>query len=121
MTKTGAESFEMPSEMRAFAEKSVEQARQAFDGFMAAAQQAAGTADKQAKGVRDLSMLAARLAERNVAASFAFAGRLARAKDTDEVLAIQADYMKSQVAALNEQAKELGEKAVEHAGQADAQ
>ena len=32
--------FEVPPEMRAFAEKSVEQARQAFDGFISAAQQA---------------------------------------------------------------------------------
>jgi hypothetical protein len=118
MTKTGSEPFEIPSEMRAFAEQSVEQARQAFEGLMAAAQQAAGTADKQAKGARDLSALAARLAERNVAASFAFAGRLARAKDTGEVLALQADYVKSQVAALNAQAKELGDEAAKFAGQA---
>jgi len=32
--------FEVPPEMRDFAEKSVEQARQAFDGFISAAQQA---------------------------------------------------------------------------------
>ena len=34
------ERFEIPSEMRAFAEKSVEQAKQAFDGFISAAHQA---------------------------------------------------------------------------------
>ena len=32
--------FEIPQDMRVFAEKSVAQARQAFDGFMSAAHQA---------------------------------------------------------------------------------
>ena len=32
--------FDVPPEMRAFAEKSVEQARQAFDGFISAAHHA---------------------------------------------------------------------------------
>jgi len=123
MAKQGNASFEIPAEMRAIAEKSVEQARQAFDSFIAAAQAAASSADKQAAGARagaqELSGLAVRFAERNIAASFEFAQRLVRAKDAAEVLALQADYAKSQMAALNDQAKALSSEAVKMAGQGD--
>src|SRR6184192_3761353 len=40
MTMAASDRFEVPAEMRALAEKSVEQARQAFDGFISAAHQA---------------------------------------------------------------------------------
>ena len=40
--------FEIPAEMRAMAEKSVAQAKQAFEGFMTAAQKAANLAEGQA-------------------------------------------------------------------------
>lgn len=115
MAKQGDSNFEIPAEMRAFAEKSVEQAKQAFDSFMSAAQKAAATADQQAASARgsaqELGSLAVRFAERNIASSFEFAQRLVRAKDAEEVLALQADYVKLQMAALNEQAKELGQQA----------
>lgn len=115
MAKQGNGGFEIPAEMRAFAEKSVEQAKQAFDSFMSAAQKAAATADQQVTTARtsaqELGHLAVRFAERNIASSFEFAQRLVRAKDGEEVLALQGDYVKSQMAALNEQAKELSQQA----------
>lgn len=115
MAKQGNTNFEIPAEMRAFAEKSVEQARQAFESFISAAQQAASTVDRQAAGARagaqEVGNLAVRFAERNIASSFEFAQRLVRAKDAEEVLALQSDYVKSQIATLNEQAKELGQQA----------
>lgn len=121
MAKQGSASFEIPVEMRAFAEKSVEQARQAFDSFISAAQQAASSADKQAAGARagaqELGGLAVRFAERNIAASFEFAQQLVRAKDSEEVLALQSDYVKNQMAALNDQAKALRGEAAKMTGQ----
>jgi len=115
MAKPGSANFEVPAEMRALAEKSVEQARQAFDGFVSAAHQAVSTADRHAAGVRagaqEMGNLAVRLAESNVAASFDFAQRLVRAKDTEEMLALQTEYVKSQMAKLNDQAKELSQQA----------
>lgn len=119
MAKQGNGGFEIPAEMRAFAEKSVEQAKQAFDSFMSAAQKAAATADQQVTTARtsaqELGHLAVRFAERNIASSFEFAQRLVRAKDGEEVLALQGDYVKSQMAALNEQAKELSQQAAKMA------
>ena len=40
-------SYEIPTEMRDFAEKSVDQARKAFDGFLGAAHKAVSAADSQ--------------------------------------------------------------------------
>lgn len=106
--------FEIPSDMRKFAEQSVDQARKAFDGFINAAQQAVndmeGRAGAAQTGARDVGDMAMAFAQRNIAASFEHAQQLVRARDVQEVMKLQADYIKSQVAALNEQAKELGQR-----------
>ena len=68
-------------------------------------------------GAKEAGDLARRFAERNIAASFAFAEKLARAKDAHEVLDLHADYAGNQIAALGEQAKELSRKAAKLAGE----
>lgn len=112
--------FEVPAEMREMAEKSVAQAKQAFDGFIAATQQAVGTAETQVKtiqtGAKQAGELALTFAERNVAASFEFAQKLLHAKDAQEVTALQSAYVKSQLSALTEQAKELSQQATKMTG-----
>ena len=71
MTTNGAGNFEIPAEMRAFAEKSVEQAKQAFGSFITAAQHAASTADNQAanthSGAKEVGELAIGFTKRNIA------------------------------------------------------
>lgn len=120
MAKEGVGNFEIPADMRAFAEKSVEQARLAFDSFIAAAQQAANSAESHAAsartGAKEVGDLAMRFTERNIASSFEFAQRLLRAKDPKEMAALHAEYVKSQVAALTDQAKELSKQAAKMAG-----
>ena len=115
MAKNDNLNFEIPAEMREFAEKSVAQVKQAFDGFIAATQHAVGTAETQAKtvqsGVKEASQLAMSFAERNISASFDFAQKLLKAKDAKEVMTLQTEYLKNQIAALTEQAKELSQKA----------
>jgi|SRR5450830_170989 phasin len=120
MAKEGNSNFDIPAEMRAFAEKSVEQAKQAFDTFISAAQHAVNTAETQAAsartGVKDVAELAMRFSERNIASSFEFAQRLLHAKDSQEVTALHTDYVKSQIAALSDQAKELSKQAAKMGG-----
>ena len=58
----------------------------------------------------------ASVAERNVAASFEFAQKLLHAKDAQEVTTLQAEYLKSQLATLTEQAKELSQSAAKMSG-----
>lgn len=104
--------FEVPADMRAFAEKSVEQAKQAFDGFMSAAQHALSTFEGQAevarKGARDVTAKAMTFATQNIASSFQLAQQLVRARDVQEVMRLQADYVQRQLQVLQEQARELG-------------
>jgi phasin len=105
--------FEIPPEMRAFAEQSVEQARQAFDGFMSAAQHAMGTFEGQAetarKGAKDVAEKAMTFAQQNITSPFQLVEQLVKAKDVQEVMRLQADYIKRQMQVLGEQARELGE------------
>lgn len=112
--------YEIPNEMRDFAEKSVDQARKAFDGFIGAAQKAVSAVHDSAESARANSELTAQkamtYAEQNVAASFAFAQRLVRAKDPAEVMQIQAEFAKSQMEAFQKQMAELGS-AVQKAAQ----
>jgi len=107
--------FEVPPEMRAFAEKSVEHARQAFDGFISAAQHAVSTFEGQAasarKGARDVAEKAMTFAQQNIASSFELAEQLVKARDVQEVMRLQADYIKRQMQVFSEQARELGESA----------
>jgi phasin len=104
--------YQIPIEMRDFAEKSVEQARKAFEGFMGAAHKAAGTVEGTAETVqmnaKDLTSKALAATESNVNAAFELARNLVRAKDLQEVLALQSEYLKSQIAAVQSQAKEFG-------------
>jgi phasin len=107
--------FEVPQDMRAFAEKSVAQAKQAFDGFMSAAHQAVhaleGQAETARKGAKNVAEKAIGFAERNVTTSFEFAQQLVKAKDLQEVMRLQAEFVRSQMQVLTEQAKELGDSA----------
>ena len=104
--------FDVPTQMRQFAEQSVEQARKAVDGFMTAAQKAVATAETQAGAVqtsaKDVGQKAMGFAEQNITNSFEFAQKLVRAKDIQEVMALQQEYLQSQIKAMSEQAKDLG-------------
>jgi phasin len=110
-----ADRFEIPPEMRAFAEKSVEQARQAFDGFITAAHQAVsafeGQAETARKGAKDVAERAIAFAQQNIQSSFEHAQHLMQAKDVQEVMKLQGDYIRRQMEILSSQAKELGESA----------
>lgn len=112
--------FEIPAEMRAIAEKSVEQAKQAFETFLSAAQHAVSTAETQAasarSGAKGVSELALRYAEQNVASSFAFAEKLARAMSGEEVMKLHTEYAQAQIATLTDQVKELSKQTAKMAG-----
>ena len=112
MAKDPMSNFEIPAEMRRIAETSVAQARQAFEGFMTAAQQAVSRMESQTAvaqaGATDANRKAMAFASQNMAASFAFAQKLAQAHDVHEVMRLQSDFLRSQMQAFAEQARELG-------------
>jgi phasin len=104
--------FEIPNELRDFAERSVEQARKAFEGFVSVAQKAAGTVDDAAQQAHsDAKGVGAQIlgyAEQNVNAAFELAQKLVQAKDPQEAIALQSEFLKAQLNALQGQTKELG-------------
>jgi phasin len=121
MAKESGAGFDIPADMRALAERSVEQAKEAFEIFISAAQHAVNAAEAQAAGARagakDVGELAIDFAERNIASSFEFAQNLLQAKDPGDVLALHTDYVRRQMSALTEQAKELSKRAAKLPGQ----
>jgi phasin len=104
--------YEIPNEMRDLAEKSVEQARKAFDSFMEAAHKASAALESQADAAhsqaRSVGGAVVSYAEQNMAASFAYAQDLLRASSPEQLLKIQADFAKAQIETLTRQVKDLG-------------
>ena len=101
----------LPPEMRAFAEQGVQNAQKAFDQFMSATHRAVSAFEGQAtsthSNVRGLHHKVLDFSQRNIAAAFDFAQRLLHAKDGEEVVRLHAEFVKAQVQALTEQAREL--------------
>jgi phasin len=98
----------IPSQIIDLAEKKVEQARGAFLGFIGAAQKATDAAETFPSSAKDAMAKALSFAENNVNAAFDLAQKRVRAKNMNEVLALQSEFAKSQMAAMQTQAKELG-------------
>ena len=105
--------YEVPTEMRDFAEKSVDQARKAFDGFITAAQKTIetleGSSSTMQASATDATRKTLSYAEQNIAAAFDHAAKLVRAKDMQEAFQLQSDFVRTQFTAMQGQMKELGE------------
>jgi phasin len=119
MMKGTTPPFEIPNEMRAVAERSVEQAKLAFNNYMQAAQEAVSTFEERVKasqvGAQGISKKAMIYAERNVLSAFEFAQKLVQAKDIQELVRMQTEFVQSQMQVLSEQVKDLGETATKTA------
>jgi phasin len=102
----------IPDEVRDLTAKSVEEARKAFDTFISAAHKATaqmeGTANALQSSAKEASEKALSFTEANVKAAFDHAQKLIQAKDPQEVIAHQSEYVKKQLAAIEAHAKELG-------------
>lgn len=104
--------FEVPSEMRDLASRSVEQARKAFETFVSAAQKASSLGETAQnpvqKNLADAAKRTVGYAEQNVSAAFAMAERMVQAKTVEEIVKIQGDFMQSQASAIQAQLQETG-------------
>ena len=113
MSEDERDRFEIPKEMRSMAEASFDQARKAFDKFVASTQQTAGSIEERGATVRasakDISTKAISNAERNVQASLDYAEKLLQAKDLTEVMRLHSEYVQAQMRSLAEQANEMGQ------------
>ena len=113
MSEQGSDRFEIPQEMRSMAEASFDQARKAFEGFLAGAQQTAAKIEGQGAtvraGAKDISAKAVSYAEKNVQASLDYAQKLLQAKDLTEIMKLHSEYVQAQMRSLAEQASEMGQ------------
>jgi hypothetical protein len=100
----------VPSELRDFADRSVEQAKKAFDGFIGVVNAAIEGQPAEAEGsamAAQLSRLAVGFAERNVQGAFEFAHNMVHAADLAEVLALQREFLETQMKTLKSQMRSL--------------
>ncbi len=106
--------FQMPEQIREMAEKNVEQARAAYGQFMDTMTQAMGMWSKgipenqMTSGLKVVQDRAIDFAKQNAEAGLALAGDLAKAKDINEILAMQGRYAQAQMQSYARQAQELG-------------
>jgi hypothetical protein len=104
--------FEIPRQVRDAAERTLDEARSAFEQMMDATQKAVAGAEGAAKSLgadaADISRQALAFAEENVAASFDLAARLAKARTVEEVASLQKEYVEKLISAAAEQSRHLG-------------
>jgi phasin len=108
--------MQVPEAVREVAEKAVEQTEKAFDVFLSAANKSVAMMPSPAT---DISKKTLALTEQNMKSAFEYARKLLHAKDIQEVLQIQGDFFKSQLAAAQEQMKQMGTGAVSAAKELD--
>ena len=106
--------LEVPEAMRDFADQSVSQARKAFDTFMSNAQSTVSKMEGSASSAQavgaDMQKDAMSFAESQVTNAFDLAQKMVRAKDAQELLELQATYMRQQMEAITNQSKDMSEK-----------
>ena len=113
MTTSTPSRFDIADEMRVAAERSVEQAKLAFDNYMRATEEAVSAFEAQVeasqRGGLDISRKAMGFAESNVRTAFEFAHKIIQADDIQEVLRMQSQFVEAQMQVLREQVVGLGE------------
>jgi len=105
--------FEVPEQVRAFAEKGVSQARESYTKFKDAAETHNSTIEAvfttATKGATDYSAKLLDIVKANTSATFDFAQELVTAKTPAQAMELWSSHAKKQVETLTAQAKELAE------------
>jgi hypothetical protein len=99
--------FEVPIEIREYMQKSVRQARGAFEAFSLAAKNAVTPIEPTLPaGLLEANKKAFSYAEANIYAAFDLAQKLTEAEDPATCFRLQSEFMKAQSEALQTQAKD---------------
>lgn len=107
------EQVEVPGEMRAVAERSIQSAKLAFDNYIRAIQATVSMLDARVEvgqlGAQEIAKTAMSFALRNAIAAFEFAQRIVQAKSIPEFSRLLNDFLRVQMQVMNEQMRDLGE------------
>ena len=96
--------MEVPPQVRDFAEKSVDQAEKAISSFIESATKSAAVMPAP---MNDVAKQALAITEANLKASFDHARKLMQAKDINEIMQIQSDFLRNQFGVATEQFKKM--------------
>jgi hypothetical protein len=104
--------FEIPSEMRVVAQRSIEQANLAFENYMrmtwdASSRFEARVEESQAD-VQEVGNKTMNFVLHNITLTFEFCQRVVQVKEPAELLRLLNDFIQSQMQILSEQVKNLG-------------
>jgi phasin len=104
--------FRPPEELREFTGRTVEQTRKLSDDFFVTARKVTaglnGANFPAGAGAQELARKCLDYAEQNTKAGFDHAARLVRAEDFQEAMQLQADFVKGQFIAIQQQLQEIG-------------
>ena len=106
--------FEIPAELRELTEKNIEQASAAYEHFMDFLMQSmnawsGAASDSKSSGFEGLQNRAVEFAKENAERSFKLAKEVARAKDIQEILALQSKFAQTQMQTYTHQVQELSQ------------
>ena len=105
--------FEMPADVRVMAERSIGEAKKAFDQVMLVAKSNMGAVEDRGKAVqeslREIGATVAALTEQNMTSAFEHAEKLMKATDPQTLIQLQVDYIKNQMQSLTEQGRTLAD------------
>ena len=104
--------FQIPQELREFAENNIEQARAAYGQLTEAMTQAvrawSAPSTVMASGFKVVQERAIQFAKENADAGFTLGSELAKAKDLQDILRLQSNFAQTQMQSYARQAQELG-------------
>jgi phasin len=96
--------MEVPAQVREFAQKSVDQAEKAISSFMDSASKSLTLVPSP---MNDVAKQALAITEKNLKASFEHARKLMHAKDINEVMQLQSEFLRQQFGTATEQLKQM--------------
>jgi phasin len=97
--------LEVPAQIKEVAEKTIDQAERGFSAFIEAANKSVSMIPNP---TTDMSLRALSLTEQNMKAAFDHAKKLLQAKDLQEAMRVQTEFLKAQYEAATEQLNEMG-------------
>ena len=114
MPRSPTQQLEIPCEMRVVAERSVEQAKLAFDNYIQVIEDTASTFEERIEasqvGPQDISKMAMNFALCDTISAFELAQKIIQARNIGEFIHfLLAEFINLQMQVLSEQLKDMGE------------
>jgi len=97
--------LEIPAQIKEVAEKTIDQAERGFSAFIEAANKSVSMIPNP---TTDMSLKALSLTEQNMKAAFDHAKKLLQAKDLQEAMRLQAEFLKAQYETATEHLRQMG-------------